>query len=192
VEERPPNPVPVADILRWVERLDRPPDLHDWVSLTGGEPLLHPAAVGAIAAGCSAAGRRVHVETGGHRPDETRRVLDAVDAFTPDLKLESATGQPTPWEAHEATYRCLEQARKARAVKAVVGASTQASEVARAAAFAWSHLPSAPFVLQPVTPYGEGPASPPAALLLRLHTAARSAHEHVRVVPQVHRMLGVR
>jgi organic radical activating enzyme len=70
-----PNPVPVEDLLAAVLRLDVPRGLHGAVSLTGGEPLLHPEAVAAIARGARAAGLRVHLETGGHRPDALARVL---------------------------------------------------------------------------------------------------------------------
>jgi organic radical activating enzyme len=191
-DERPRNPVAFEDVVRWVDRLDRPRGPHRAVSITGGEPLLHPDAVVAIAEGARALGLRVHVETGGHRPKETARVVEAVDEFSPDLKLESATGEPTPWDAHRETYRVLEAARKALCVKAVVGETTPEAEVRRAAAFAAEHLPSAPLVLQPATPYGSGPAAPPAGLLLLLHAAARREHPDVRVLPQVHRFLGVR
>ena len=186
------NPVPVADLLAAVARLDRPRGLHAAVSVTGGEPLLHPVAVRAIGEGARALGLRVHLETGGHRPAALAEVIDAIDEATPDLKLESATGFPTPWDAHRETYAILERAGKALAVKAVVGASTSEAEVERAAAFAAEHLPSAPLVLQPATPFGRGPAAPSPALLLALHAAARRSHPDVRVIPQTHRLLGVR
>jgi organic radical activating enzyme len=191
-EERPPNPLAVSDVVAAVGRLDRPRGLHAAVSITGGEPLLHPDAVRAIAVGARDLGLRVHVETGGHRPRETALVLDAVDEMSPDLKLASATGEPTPWRAHAETFRLLEAAGKALCVKAVVGRETAEAEVAEAARFCREHLPSAPFVLQPATPYGAGPAAPSAELLARLHGAARREHPDVRVIPQVHRMLGVR
>jgi organic radical activating enzyme len=191
-EERPENPVTVESILAFVERLDRPRGLHAAVSITGGEPLLHPAAVLAIARGARALGLRVHCETGGHRPGAVLHCLEAVDEFTPDLKLASATGEPTPWEAHAETYRILATAGKALGVKAVVGAVTPEEEVEAAARFVAERLPGVPFVLQPATPYGDGPAAPSASLLFRLHAAARRVHPAVRVIPQVHRMLGVR
>jgi organic radical activating enzyme len=191
-EERPANPMPFADLLGAVERLDRPRGLHRAVSITGGEPLLHPDAVVAVARGARDLGLRVHVETGGHRPEETARVLPDVDEVSPDLKLESATGEPTPWDAHDAVYRALAAAGKALCVKAVVGANATEDEVARAAAFVAARLPDAPLVLQPATPYGHGPATPPPETLLRLFTAARRAHRDVRVLPQVHRLIGMR
>ncbi len=189
-----PNPVSVSDLAAWVVALDDPRGLHRAVSVTGGEPLLHVSAVGALADAWGREGLSVHLETGGHRPDELARVLAGIDRVTPDLKLESATGQPTPWAAHARTYRLLERAGKALAVKVVIAASTPAEEIERAAAFAAEHLPSAPLVLQPVSEVAGagGPRAPGLADLFRLHATASRRHADVRVIPQVHRMLGAR
>jgi organic radical activating enzyme len=191
-DERPPNPLGVDAILSAVARLDEPRGLHAAVSITGGEPLLHPRAVVEIARGARALGLRVHVETGGHKPGAVLHCLSHVDEFTPDLKLESATGEPTPWASHAETYRILAEAGKALCVKAVVGATTPEEEVERGAAFVAERLAAVPLVLQPATPYGDGPAAPATAHLFRLHAAARRGHPLVRVIPQVHRFLGVR
>lgn len=191
-EERLPNPLRLDLLEALVRRLDDPPGLHAALSITGGEPLLHPHAVATLAAAARALGLRVHVETGGHRPGAVRHVLDLVDEVTPDLKLASACGAPTPWEAHGETYRLLAAAGKALAVKAVVCATTPEDEVRAAAAFAAERLPEVPLVLQPVTLIAGGPAAPSVSHLFRLHAAAGSAHPDVRVIPQVHRSLGVR
>jgi organic radical activating enzyme len=191
-EEGIENPVSPEALLAAVLRLDRPRGLHRAVTITGGEPLLHPEAVSALARGARAAGLRVHLETGGHRPQALARVLADVDEATPDLKIESAAGMPTPWEAHGETLDLLHGAGKALAVKAVVGATTTPEEVSRAAAFAAARCPSAPLVLQPATPYGAGPAAPSGARLKALHAAAAAVHPSVRVIPQAHRLLGVR
>ena len=148
--------------------------------------------VKALGLALRAMGLRVHVETGGHRPGAVRHVLEAVDEVTPDLKLESATGAPTPWDAHAETYDILEASGKALAVKVVVGATTTEAEVEEAARFVAAHLPSVPFVLLPATPFGEGPAKPTISHLFRLHRAAAGKHPDDRVLPQVHRFMGVR
>lgn len=192
-DDRVPNPVSVEDLAGWVLDLDVPRGLHAAVSMTGGEPLLHVEAVGALGSAWRAAGLSVHLETGGHRPDELAQVLDEIDRVTPDLKLESATGAPTPWVAHAGTYRLLERAGKAVAVKAVIAAATTEAEIERAAAFCVEHLPSAPLVLQPLSEVVPGsPSAPGLADLYRLHAAAARHHPDVRVVPQVHRTLGLR
>jgi organic radical activating enzyme len=191
-DERPANPVAVPDVAAWARRLDRPAGLHAAASLTGGEPLLHAAALLRLAPLLSEAGLRVHLETGGHRPEELARVLPVVDEVTPDLKLQSATREPTPWERHGRVYDLLAGAGKALAVKAVVAEGTDEAEVARAAAFAAERLPGVPLVLQPVTPFEDGPLPPAPSLLFRLHAAARAVHPDVRAIPQVHRALGIR
>ena len=191
-DELPENPMPVDALVAAVARLDTPRGLHRSVSITGGEPLLHPKAVRALGLGARALGLRVHLETGGHRPAALRDVLDAIDDATPDLKLESACGFETPWDAHAASLDLLQAAGKTLAVKCVVAETTSDAEIARAAAFAAAHAPAAPLILQPVTPRPGGPASPTVATLLRLHAAARAVHSDVRVIPQTHRMLGVR
>ncbi|MDA1194254.1 MAG: 7-carboxy-7-deazaguanine synthase QueE [Planctomycetota bacterium] len=191
-EERPANPMAVDDIIEACRRLDDPPGLHAAVTITGGEPLLHPQALYALAVGARALGLRVHVETGGHRPGALRHVLAVVDEVSPDLKLASATGQRTPWDAHAETYAMLEDAGKALAIKAVIGADTPVAEVVEAARFAAEHAPSAPFILQPATPFGEGPARPTLSHLFHLHDAAGRLHHDVRVIPQVHVFLGMR
>ncbi len=62
-DELPENPMPVDALLAAVARLDTPRGLHRSVSITGGEPLLHPKAVralglGARASGCASTSRR--------------------------------------------------------------------------------------------------------------------------------------
>ena len=191
-DEHPTNPLTVAQLVAAVLRLDSPRGLHPTVSITGGEPLLHPKAVKALGLALGALKFRVHLETGGHRVGALETVLDAIDEATPDLKIASATGFPTPWDAHRDSYRLLDHAGKLLAIKAVVGGTTTEAEVAEAAKFAHEHGPSAPFVLQPVTEKVGGPPPPPGALLLRLQAAAARVHPAVRVIPQSHKMLGLR
>ena len=192
LDAHPTNPMPLEDLVAAVLALDAPRGLHRSISVTGGEPLLHPKAVRALGLAVRAAGLRVHLETGGHRPGPLREVLDAIDEATPDLKLESATGFPTPWDAHREVLRLLAAAGKALAVKAVVGETTSDAEVAEAAAFAQAYAPFVPLVLQPATAHPGGPPPPTSERLRRLHAAARARHPDVRVIPQAHKMMGVR
>ncbi len=185
------NPVTINDVLDSVAALHADVPSHRAVSITGGEPLLRPGAVIAIAKGVRALGLRVHLETGGHRPDALDQVLPHVDGVSPDIKIESACGVPTPWDAHHASLRVLaKDPQKVIAVKAVVCATTTAEEVTHAARVVATHLPHAPFVIQPVTRLApDRPAEPSGDHLLALQAAASRFHRDVRVIPQLHRVL---
>ena len=185
------NPVAIEDVIQIVAALQRDAACHRAVSITGGEPLLRPAAVTAIAKGVRALGLDVHLETGGHRPEALRAVLPYVDAVSPDVKLESACGVPTPWREHEESYQFLARAPgKAVAVKAVVVSTTSVEEIRQAARLVASHLPDTPFVLQPVTQLSpDRPSEPTGAHMLDLQAAALEHHGDVRVIPQLHRVL---
>ncbi len=191
-DEHVENPVAIDELIRLVLRLDRPAGVHAGISITGGEPLLHPHAVHTLGEAARERDLRVHVETGGHKPGAVKHVLPVVDWVSPDFKLESATGAPTPWGAHRETYQLLEHFGKGLAIKMVVGAAAVAEEVERAARFCAENAPSIPLVLQPATPYGDGPAAPTPSQLFALHTRAALHHRDVRVIPQVHRLLGLR
>jgi len=186
------NPASVEMLLAWIERLNHPRGLHPSLSLTGGEPLLHPEVVCAVAAGARDLGLRVHLETGGHRPLGLAQVLDAVDEVSPDLKIGSTTWAPSAWEDHAKTFALLAEAKKALAVKTVVGSTTSEAEIEAAAALVDAHLPETPLILQPVTRHGDGPEPPSPIHLARLHTAAHRAHADVRAIPQTHHLLHVR
>ena len=187
-----PNPLTVRTMLDAIQRIDTPAGLHVAVSITGGEPLLHPGPVRALALGVKRLGLRVHLETGGHRPGALAHVIDVVDTVSPDLKLKSAAGASTPWEAHQETLELLQATGKALAIKTVFGADTPDDEIEAASQFAVTHAPDVPLVLQPVSPRATGPARPPVSTILRLHAAAARHHPDVRVIPQVHAVLGLR
>ncbi len=116
------NPMTAAAVARAAAALDAPRGLHHSVSLTGGEPLIHAELLAALCPLLAEHGLPVYLETNGTLPEALERVLDGVQHVAMDIKLESATGQATPWEAH---YRFLDLAlRRSAQVKIVVAADT--------------------------------------------------------------------
>jgi hypothetical protein len=75
--------------------------------------------------------------------------------------------------------------------KLVVDGDVTAEELGRAAALLARWLPTAPVFLQPVTPLGGSPPLPRDRLDALADVLARAGLS-VRVVPQVHKVLGVR
>jgi organic radical activating enzyme len=185
-----PNPLGVKDTLAEVVRLVQDTPQARQVSLTGGEPLLAPDFVVALAEGLQAQGIPVYLETNGTLPDEMIRVRDRVGWVAMDMKLPSAAGGEPLWEEHGAF---LEAAQGPRLfVKAIVTFETSGEDVKRAAELIAGVDRSIPLVLQPVTPArdvrrGIGPER------LRFFESMANRHlETVRVIPQVHRILGER
>jgi len=188
------NPVSLEIVLEAARALDGP--AHRFVSLTGGEPLLQPEAVSALAPALRALGPRIHLETHGLAVDALDEVVEHVDVVSMDWKLASdvrrESGEPGPFhDIHQDFLRVAQRAGEV-VVKLVVTPSTGDEELEEA----WSRIaaldPALPVILQPVTPFARVRERPTAARLLELAARASRILDDVRVIPQTHPLLGVR
>ena len=158
------------------------------VSLTGGEPLLHAEFLAALCDELSSKGLIAYLETNGTLPEALARLAGKVGVVAMDIKLESATGEPTPWGEHR---RFLKAAAAASLhAKVVVVEETTDDELRGVGELVRGRRPPVPIVLQPVTP--RGGARPPSAIRLLEMQALLLAEgvPDVRVIPQVHRLMG--
>jgi organic radical activating enzyme len=182
-----PNPLSLGQVVDAVSALAAGGSLHHAVSLTGGEPLVHAEFVAALGSVLRRAGMTVCLETNGTLPDALADVVGCIDHVAMDVKLESATGQPTPWDTHGRFLACA--ASRDVEVKAVVARDTTEDELTRLAELVASVDAATPVVLQPVTPEGGvRPASP--EQVLQWQDALLRRLPHVRVIPQVHKLMG--
>ena len=179
------------------------------LSVTGGEPLAWPAFLLALKG--MVGSRRVHLETAGGHPRTLERVIHVFQHVSLDLKLpadldapvelagpfpggvlpaaERAPTDDAGWRG--ARRRCLELVASRDACAKIVVAGGRArrefepllDDLARIA-------PEVPLFLQPATPVGPV-AAPNPELLVDLAEEARDLGLAVRVVPQVHRLLGL-
>ncbi len=173
-----PNPVTVADALEAVRSFGP----HPSVSFTGGEPVLQPDFVRALALECRTLGMRTYLDTSGTLADRLARCADAIDVFAFDIKLPSCGGVRMDWED---TRNCLELARGREAfVKVVVMQDSREDEVAQAARIV---PPEMPLVLQIATPVNPATVPPDGATLARLRAACG---REVLVLPQLHVLAG--
>lgn len=182
-----PNPARLDDVTRLLEGWERVhPGLHHSLSLTGGEPLLHAVQIADWLP--SLAGLMpVFLETNGTMPDELSQVLPVVEWVSMDIKLQSVTGEPTPWALHA---EFLEAAGdRLCQVKVIVGESTTVEELTTTAELMQQFAPEQPLILQPVTeghaPKVKGPS------LLAMQQRVSAVHRSTRVIPQVHPMLTI-
>ena len=190
------NPVGLDDALAACRALGLA--RHDFVSLTGGEPLLQPEAVGALAEGVAGAGARILLETHGLAVAALERVIDRVDVVSMDWKLASDVRRESDpkrgpvasfHEAHEAFLRVATRAPEV-VVKIVVTTASTDAEIDEACGRIAAVDPAIPLVLQPVTPFAGVRERPGAERLLALSRRAREPLRHVRVFPQTHPVIG--
>ncbi len=185
-----PNPVSVADAAEAVRRIleaDEAGAIHS-ISLTGGEPLLYPDYVAALAATLQPLDLPIMLETNGQRPGELRRVLRFIDWVAADFKLDSAMGRPLDADAR-AEFLPVAQ-RKRAFVKIVLTDAATDEELLGVFAQIAAVDPACPVFLQPVTPVGG--ARPPRGLdLMRFRALALRHLRDVRIMPQIHKLLGL-
>ena len=183
------NPLPGDHLLAAVRRLAETP--HHSVSLTGGEPLLHARFLTWLMPRLREAGLTTYLETNGLLPDHLVRVVRWTDIVAMDLKPPSCTYDPCPdWlDRHRAFIRLARERRLL--LKLIVSADADAEELRAAFEIARAEAPGATLTLQPVTPHGSITQVPPMERMLEWHALASRYVPEVRLIPQVHKLLGV-
>jgi 7-carboxy-7-deazaguanine synthase len=185
-----PNPLTSEQLLALVEELTQPGDAHHSLSLTGGEPLLQVDFLKGFLPELKKRRKLpVYLESNGVLPDHLGELIELVDIIAMDLKLPSATGLSPYWQEHK---KFLETAYlKEVFVKVVVTKETKIMELDEAARTVAAVDEKIPLVIQPVTPHGPVKHRPEAGQLLAWQAAAKRHLKNVRVIPQVHKLLGL-
>lgn len=181
------NPVQLDRLLGHIRPwLAQSPALHHSFSLTGGEPLLHVAALTDWLPQLSQL-LPVQLETNGTLPLALEQVIGWLEWVVMDIKLESQTGQSTDWQAHGQFLAIASQAQCC--VKLVVGQQTPESELIQAAKLIAEYAPKAEVVVQPKTVAGQ--CSVAGRQLLSWQALLAGYGLSVRVIPQTHCFLAV-
>lgn len=189
------NPVPLLMLLEWVKRQNLP-GLHDSISLTGGEPLLHaPFLMEFLPQVRSVIGLPIYLETGGHRPEQLALILPYLDSVGMDFKLPSTSGERR-WQEHAKFLQLCYDAELEVFVKIIVSQNTDSAELEHSALLVATVSPEIPVFLQPVTPletpvaFTQMPVLAPSPhQVLNWQALMKRFVKQVRVVPQTHKML---
>jgi 7-carboxy-7-deazaguanine synthase len=185
------NPVEISQLTAWVKR-QVVANLHDSLSLTGGEPLLHADFLAEFLSQLYPVIQMpIYLETGGHRPDKLQKLLPYLDMVGMDLKLPSVSGE-THWEAHEAFLKLCQQSNVIVFCKVITSCDTTDADLDQAAALVARVNPNIPLFLQPVTPLSNPaqPAPPTPQQVLDWQAKLKNHLTSVRVIPQTHKMIG--
>jgi 7-carboxy-7-deazaguanine synthase len=192
------NPIAAQQVAEWVLQASGQGRFANWVSFTGGEPLLQADFLAELGAMLKGLGFRILLETEGGLPDRLEKVLPFTDAVAADIKLPSTTGEPLDWGEAERFLRLVAEAPVQACVKIVVTTDIDEGEFERAVELlAQLQTSQSEFrrfcpmvlILQPVTPARFVTETPSMELLLRLASLAQRKLVDVRIVPQVHKLM---
>ena len=186
------NPMAIDEVHRAVRQIDQPRGLHRSVSLTGGEPLLQAEALQELAGHLRVVGLRIYLETHGALPQKLAIMNGEIDVIAMDLKIPSSSGEKPLWDEHR---EFLNVGRSfltdtATFVKVVVDERITSDEIETAARLVAEQNAPIPFIIQPVTKFGDSGEPPSPHRLLELQALASRFLKDVRVIPQTHKMIG--
>jgi 7-carboxy-7-deazaguanine synthase len=164
------------------------PGMHS-VSVTGGEPLLQADEIATLLTLLEERGIRNYLETNGTLHEELDRLLPLLDWIAMDVKLPSSQGGYDLMPEH---VRFLKSALGANVfLKMVITPETREDELSYACEMLSREDRRVALVLQPATS-PEGVTAITAGKAARLHGIAAAYFDDVRVIPQMHRLWGIR
>ena len=176
-----------ADALLDALRQEIGTRLINTVALTGGEPLVQRDFLLEFLPLLKKEGRRAYLETNGVLYNELFDVIDYVDVIAMDIKLPSSTKQKEYWREHEEFLKTA--AAKEAFVKVIICHDTQLADFKKAVSLVKGIDPSITFVIQPNSAELGRP------LADKLQEFKKYSREHlsdVRVIPQIHKAVGIR
>ena len=180
--------------LRAFEKIKslKPGKIHS-VSLTGGEPLLYVPFLKELIPQIKKLGYKIYLETNGTLPQELDKIIKLVDYVAMDIKLPSS-GNPAFWKEHQDFLTVLKKSRLKPGnyfVKIILISKTRVAEIKKAIEVMAKVSRHIPLILQPVTPIRQVRAMMSQSIFA-LQVLALERLSTVKVIPQTHKILGVR
>lgn len=180
---------PLEEVKREIQQAARQHQIGS-VSLTGGEPLLHVRFLKLLMPWLKASGFQTYLETNGTLPAQFKEVIEWSDVIAMDIKLPSATHDYPSWEAHRQFLKIGKV--KDLFVKIVLTNDVLEHEFLRAVDLIAEVDPHIPLVLQPVSPCGEVRETASFEQLMAFYAMAKRRLLDVRLIPQVHKLMGIK
>jgi 7-carboxy-7-deazaguanine synthase len=156
------------------------------VAITGGEPLMQPTAVVALAQGLKERGYMVFLETNGTLPHALAACVENIDIISMDMKLPSSGNTEPYWAQHEEFLRIASTADVY--VKIVVAHTTSDEDMLHACDIISRVRSATVLILQPEHSCAD-------ELWPRLKTLRRLCRDQgldVEIREQLHKKLGMR
>jgi organic radical activating enzyme len=160
------------------------------ITITGGEPLLHSHFLKCLLPPLRDKAYKIHLDTNGTMPDKLNDVIDSVDVVAMDIKLPSSTKDRHFWEEHLAFLKVARA--KGVFVKMVITNDTREEDIDKAVGLIEGVDSAIALILQPASEFGEFKGKPDNARVMEWQKRAQAKLKDVRVMPQLHRIKGIR
>ncbi|MBK9384778.1 MAG: 7-carboxy-7-deazaguanine synthase QueE [Planctomycetes bacterium] len=190
-ERRGTNPVSAEAVAELVRAFDARWGATRTISVTGGEPLAQPDFLAELLPRWHQQ-RRVHLETAGVHPAALERIAAHVDHVSMDWKLASTMERGRYDERHAAFLDVVVARGLDACVKIVITPAVTDAELSAALELVLARAPRLAIFLQPATPARSIDRGPSAERMDALARLALAQGASVRVLPQVHKLLGIR
>ena len=177
----------VDDVVKEISRVQRETRIGT-VSATGGEPLVYAPFLSEVFEALKKSNTRIYLETAGIHPESLAAVVDLCDVIAMDMKLPSATGQ-SYWSEHD---RFLQVGAGKIFVKVVLDSKSKLDEVEKVISILKERSTPPLLVLQPATPIEPVTQAPTSDFVALSFALAKAALPTVLVMPQQHKIWGVR
>lgn len=177
-----PNPLSMDQIVELLSKYNS-----QWISLTGGEPLLWADFIRELGNRLKPQGYKFMLETNGILYDQLDECLSCLDMISMDFKLPSATGEDN-WSKH--TQFLLRAVNKPIYTKIVIDTNVSEAEVKEAVKILAAVNANIPLILQPVTPIDDI-YPPDMEVILKLQKMCLEDIWDVRIIPQLHKYIGL-
>jgi organic radical activating enzyme len=184
------NPVSTGDLINIVN--DFSDFNHHSISLTGGEPLMQSDFLKEFLSGFKFQkinkNIKIYLETNGTLPDELNNLINLIDIISMDIKLQSSTKNPVPWEKHNQFIDIAKFKHKDIFAKVVVTDKITANEIEDLVEFICNK--QIPLIIQPVNSNNKD-IVPSSQKLLSIQESMLKKLTDVRIIPQVHKYLNL-
>lgn len=161
------------------------------VSITGGEPLLYVDFLKVLLPQLKKRHFKIYLETNGTLATNLEKILNYVDIIAMDMKLPSAQRKSNSFWAIHRDFLNLAKNKKIF-VKIVITDKTKPEEIKKAVSIIDDVSSKIPLVLQPVTPANRIKKRVSLDKLFEFQRLAKTILDDVRIIPQVHKVIGVK
>lgn len=180
----------LEEVLGSIDVFQKEKGAHHSVSLTGGEPLFYTPFLKSLLPKLKERGITTYLETNGTLARELAAVIKWTDVIAMDIKPPSSTGDRAFWKEHEDFLKVAIE--KEVFVKVVVTPQTLPDEIRQSVNILKSINPKIPFILQPLTEAFGINTQSLKLIEKEMFAIAKDVLVDVRVIPQMHKVWGVR